>query len=219
MQLLRSARGSQMRTGSSPEQSARSQQDNQQDTPRGIPQLNFTRLANNETDGEELIKIMQKAQKKLESLADEFAAKQIGLQKQRVAAEAALEAELQVELAQNAVRSSRKKRSSTRPTTERLNVEEKLAALDRSRAFRPSRAVAVDGTFEMLEQERAELIRTVLALKVRLLVFLMLHLTIYFCVCVLCCNLCPTLCCVINMAVHGVLAVERRAEADCRGRS
>ena len=117
---------------------------------------------------EALCKVQQEAQKRLGKLAEEFAQKQIELQKQREEAEQELEAELQIELIQNTVRSTRQKRSTTRPSTERLNLEEKIAALDRSRACRPSRSVVQDGSAEKLEIERIQLTRRATALKVLL---------------------------------------------------
>ena len=118
---------------------------------------------------ESLSRVKQEAQRRLEKLAEDFAKKQVELHEQRVVAERELEAEVQLELAQNAARSTRQRRSSARPSIERLNLEEKIAALDRSRACRPSRSFVDDGSMEKLDSERAELVREVTALKVRFL--------------------------------------------------
>ena len=130
-----------------------------------VPKLAAFKIGQTEGLEDALSNLQHEAQKKLERLASEFAAKQIELKKQRDAAEQELEDELQVELAQNAVRATKQKRSTTRPSTERLNIEEKLAAIDRSRACRPSRSVVHDGVADKLEQERTALTRRVLALK------------------------------------------------------
>jgi len=130
--------------------------------------------ADDDADGlsEAISKVKIDAQRKLERLAEEFAAKQVELQRQREAAEQKLEAELQFELAQNVVHCNARQKRATRPSTERLNLEEKLAALERTRARRPSRSDVHDDASEQLDQERAELTRKVHALKVRLLVLL-----------------------------------------------
>ena len=116
---------------------------------------------------ESLSRVKQEAQRRPEKLAEDFAKKQVELHEQRVVAERELEAEVQLELAQNGARSTRQRRGSARPSTERLNLEEKIAALDRSRACRPSRSFVDDGSMGKLESERAQLVRTVTALKVR----------------------------------------------------
>ena len=119
---------------------------------------------------EAMSKVKFEAQRKLHRLAEEFAAKQIELQRQRKAAEQKLEAELQIELAQNTVHCNARQMRATRPSTERLNLEEKLAALERTRARRPSRSDVHDDASEQLEQERVELTRKVRVLQVCLLV-------------------------------------------------
>ena len=117
--------------------------------------------------GEAMLKVKTEAQRKLERLAEEFAGKQIELQRQREAAEKKLEAELQFELAQNVVRSNARQKRAVHPSTERLDLEEKLAALDRTRARRPSRLDVQDDASEKLDQERVEMTRRVNVLKVK----------------------------------------------------
>jgi hypothetical protein len=136
-----------------------------------IQQLDMTSVARNrdvEDDVDEALgKTKSEAQRRLDLLAEDFAAKQIALQKQQKVAEQELEAELQIQLAQNAVLATRQKRTTPRPSTERLDVEEKLSALDRLRVCRPSRRASYDEAAERLEVERDYLLRRARALKVQ----------------------------------------------------
>ena len=55
--------------------------------------------------------------------------REIDLQKQREAAKQEVESALQVQLAQNSLQAAKQKQAPTRPSVDRLNIEERIAAV------------------------------------------------------------------------------------------